>query len=90
MIAGADGRAPQGDRDGAASDEGRRQANSQICSDVAETRKRRRSRGSRSANPEAVSVAMPHSQIWVAYTAPGSRSQTHLTVLTTDRRQRPD
>lgn len=90
MVADAVGVAPQGVRDRAASDAGRRHANPQICTDVAETLKCQLSKGSLGENLETVSVAMPHAQGWVAETAPGSRGRASLTILTRDRRQKPD
>ena len=90
MIAGADGGAPRGGMDRSTPAVGRRHASPQIRADVAETLKRWRPRGSRGANSETVSVAVPCARGWVAYTAPGSRIQARLTVLATDRRPRPD
>ena len=46
--------------------------------------------GSRGANPAPVSAVVPDRRIWVAEMAPGSRSQTVLTFLKSDRRPKPD
>ena len=90
MVGDAAGPAPQGGRDPAEADAGRRHANTQIHADVAEPQECRLPKGERGANPETVPVAMRRARVWVAAIAPDSRSQTSLTILEADRRPKPD
>lgn len=89
MVADAAGPGPQGGRDRAVADAGRRRVNTQTHGTVAETRKWWLSRGSRGTNPETVSAVVPYVRVWVAEMAPDSRSPTSPTILKTDRRPKP-
>ena len=86
MVGDAAGPAPQGGRDPAEADAGRRHANTQIHASIAEPQECR----PRGANPETVPAVMPHGRVWVAEMALDSRSQTSPTILKTDRRPKSD
>ena len=90
MVADAAGPGPQGGRDRAVADAGRRRVNTQTHGTVAETRQWWLSRGSRGTNPETVSAVVPYVRVWVAEIAPGSRRQAGLAFPKTGRSPKTD